>query len=58
MQDIADKNTLSIFYEEKVITSLPLTGTYAALQTVTQCQQRVDELVSKTPRQPDPFVRP
>jgi hypothetical protein len=54
MHDFATKKLLVIYYEDRVVTRLPLTGSLAAMQSVVQCQAKVDSIESG---QNDPFSK-
>jgi hypothetical protein len=68
LTDFAAKNLLVITYGDTLVTRLPLTGSYAAVQSMVECQQKVDAVaegqadpfakVQRPPVQPDPFAGP
>src|SRR5262249_50593258 len=39
LQDMATKQSLTVYFEQTFVTKLPLTGTYAAVQSLVQCQE-------------------
>jgi hypothetical protein len=53
LREVAAKQKLTIYYDDKVVTTLPLTGSYAAVQSLIECQSKVDEAASSAPS--DPF---
>ena len=64
LQDFGVKQALSIYYNDKFVTKLPLSGSFAAMKSLLQCQEKVNALTGTTPqnRSTDPFsgggVRP
>jgi hypothetical protein len=53
LREVGAKQKLTILYDDKVVTTLPLTGSYAAVQSLIECQSKVDEAAQSTPS--DPF---
>jgi hypothetical protein len=53
LREVGAKQKLTILYDDNVVTTLPLTGSYAAVQSLIECQSKVDAAVSSKP--PDPF---
>lgn len=54
--ELARRNTMTIYYQGDVVTTLPLRGTYAAVQEMLNCQRAAD-IARKTNRpQGDPFA--
>src|SRR5207245_5840015 len=51
LKDIAAKRTLTIYYQDREVTTLPLAGSYAAVQALIQCQNAIDARGNA----PDPF---
>jgi hypothetical protein len=57
LKDLASKQVLAIYFGEKPVATLPLTGTFAAVQSLAQCQAKVNELTaSRSPSRSDPFA--
>jgi hypothetical protein len=54
LKDFGAKQGLTVYYDGKFVTRLPLTGSYAAMQTLVDCQSKIDARAS-TPS--DPFSR-
>ena len=61
MYDFAAKQALIISYDDRIVTRLKLTGSSAAMQSVVQCQDKVDSVVAGRTdpfaRQTDPFAK-
>jgi hypothetical protein len=55
LQDIGVKQALSVWFNGKFVTRMPLTGTYAAVQSLVQCQERVNQITAGSARPADPF---
>jgi hypothetical protein len=53
-QAFARSSVLTVLYQGSIVTQLPLTGTYAAVQVVRQCNREFSPLVGLVPRR-DPF---
>jgi hypothetical protein len=53
LQDFATKQTLSIYWGDRTVALLPLTGSYGAVQSLTQCQAKVDQIMASGS---DPFA--
>jgi hypothetical protein len=54
--ELARRNNMTIYYQGDVVTTLPLRGTYAAVQEMINCQRAAD-IARKTNRpQGDPFA--
>ena len=54
--ELARRNNMAIYYQGAVVTSLPLRGTYAAVQEMLNCQRAAD-IARKSNRPPgDPFA--
>jgi hypothetical protein len=54
LREFAAKQGFRIYYEGNTVAQLRLTGSLAAMQTVYQCQQKVDAVLT---RNSDPFAR-
>jgi hypothetical protein len=52
--ELARRNTMTIFYQGAVVTSLPLNGTNAAVQEMLNCQRAADAVRKSQPKG-DPF---
>jgi hypothetical protein len=52
MREFATKQMLVITYNDKIVTRLPLTGSFAAMGSVVQCQAKVDAVAAG---KSDPF---
>jgi hypothetical protein len=52
LKDFGAKQSLTVYYDGNFVTKLPLTGSYAAMQTLVDCQNKLDARAS-TPS--DPF---
>jgi hypothetical protein len=55
LQDIGVKQALTVWFNGKFVTRLPLTGTYAAVQSLIQCQEKVNQLTAGSAKPADPF---
>jgi hypothetical protein len=56
MQDFGAKQKVNVYYEGKFVATLPLTGSFAAMQSLIECQSKVDEVLQSAPNSsPDPF---
>lgn len=56
LREFAARPGLTIYYGDKLVTRLPLTGSYAAMQSLIQCQDKLDASLAPTPSLPrDPF---
>jgi hypothetical protein len=53
LKDLPVKQTLAIYYQNKQITTLQLTGTYDALKAMIECQNQVDGLTAPSDRSDD-----
>jgi hypothetical protein len=56
MRDFGAKQKVNVYYEGKFVAMLPLTGSFAAMQALIQCQSKVEEVLGAPPvPSPDPF---
>jgi hypothetical protein len=55
LKDFGAKQTLTIYYDGKFVTTLPLTGSFAAMQSLIDCQTKVDARAIAPPTNSDPF---
>jgi hypothetical protein len=56
-REFAAKHKLSVQYKQSAVTSLPLTGTFAAMRSLITCQDKINEAVNNQPAQrTDPFA--
>lgn len=55
LREFAGRTALTISYNGKVITRLPLTGSYAAMKSLIQCQDKVDAISAPASTHSDPF---
>jgi hypothetical protein len=53
-QELAKKQALVIHYNDSLVARLPLSGSYAALKSVIQCQDRVNAIAAGN--SDDPFA--
>jgi hypothetical protein len=53
-QEFAAKQALVIYYNDTFVTRFPLTGSYAALNSVVQCQDKVNAIAAE--KSDDPFA--
>jgi hypothetical protein len=57
--DVAKKQTLTVYFDGKFVTRLPLPPSYAAVQSLMQCQNKIDEITASSApsgRPSDPFA--
>ena len=55
LRDFGAKQRVAIYYDGKLVTTLPLTGSFAAMESLIECQTKVDA-IANTPAAPsDPF---
>jgi hypothetical protein len=54
LADFAQKQSLVISYESRIVTRLPLPAAFAAVQSMLECQKKIDGLVASQ----DPFAKP
>lgn len=55
LREFAARPALTICYNGTVVTKLPLTGSFAAMQSLVQCQDKVDAIAGTPSTRPDPF---
>jgi len=56
LKDISVKNSVSVYYGGKLVSTLPLTGTVEAMNAVVDCQQQIEQLKAEGASNSDPFA--
>lgn len=56
LKDLGAKQGMTVYYNDKRVTWIPLTGTSAAVRSMAQCQAKVDAIVDETAHSKDPFA--